>query len=101
VNIRKVVALSSLVLFTGAPFAARAGAQNKASDACIQAFIDAYLPKDSVVRVRKVGSTAGHFQVYSRQYTVVLSAQLGGDEGGLVTVRCVATGNGVVLTTRL
>jgi len=95
-NIRKVLAISSLALLTAVPFAARADAEGRASDACIQAFIDAYLPKDAVVRVRKEGPAAGPLRVYARQYTIALSAQLGVD-GGLITARCVANYSGEVL----
>lgn len=95
-NIRKVVAITSLSLFAAAPFAARADAEGKAADACIQAFVSTYLPKGQNVRVRKVGSTAGPMQIYVRRYTVDLSAHAGdGDE--LVTARCVASAGGEVL----
>jgi len=97
-NIRRVIAVSSLALFTAVPFTAMANAEANATDACIQAFIDAYLPKDSIVRVRKLGSAPGPLHIYARQYTVALSAQLGGSEGGLVTARCVANINGEVLS---
>ena len=95
-NIRKVLAISSLTLLTAVSFAARADAEGRASDACIQAFIDAYLPKDAVVRVRKEGPAAGPLRVYARQYTIALSAQLGVD-GGLITARCVANYSGEIL----
>ena len=96
-NFRKVLAISSLALLTALPFTARADAGGRASDACIQAFIDAYLPKDAVVRVRKEAPAAGPLRVYARQYTIALSARLGG-EGGLITARCVANYSGEVLT---
>ena len=95
-NFRKVFAMSSLALLTAVPFAARADAAGRASDACIQAFIDAYLPKDAVVRVRKEGPASGPLRLYARQYTIALSAQLGA-EGGLITARCVADNSGEVL----
>jgi hypothetical protein len=95
-NFRKVLAVSSLALLTAVPFAARADAAGRASDACIQAFIDAYLPKGAVVRVRKEGPAAGPLRVYARQHTIALSAQLGA-EGGLITARCVADNSGEVL----
>jgi hypothetical protein len=60
------------------------------------AFIDAYLPTNAVVRVRKHGPAAGPLRVYARQYTLALSAKLGG-EGGLITARCVANYSGEVL----
>ena len=97
-NIRTILAVSSLALLTAVPLAARAGGEDRASDACIQAFIDAYLPKDRTVRVKKIGPAAGPLHVYARQYTVALSAQLGGIEEGLVTALCVANGNGDILT---
>ena len=96
-KIRRVLAVSSLVLLTAAPFAAKADAQGRASDACIQAFVDAYLPQHAVVRVRKQGPASGPLRVYARQYTIALSAQLGGSEGGLITARCVANYSGEVL----
>ena len=92
-NIRKVAAVSSLALLIAAPFAARADAEGKAADACVQAFVDAYLPKGHTVRVRKTGAAASPLNIYSRRYTVELTAHRG-DE--LVTARCVADGGGVV-----
>jgi hypothetical protein len=46
--------------------------------------------------VRKHGPAAGPLCVYARQYTIALSAQLGG-EGGLITALCVANYSGEVL----
>jgi hypothetical protein len=97
-NIRKVVAISGLALLTATPFATHAGAAAKASDACIQAFVDAYLPKDSAVRVRKLGPAPGPLRFYSRQYTIDLSANAGATGAELVTARCVANTSGEVLT---
>jgi len=47
--------------------------------------------------VRKQGPASGPLRVYARQYTIALSAQLGGSEGGLITARCVANFSGEVL----
>jgi len=96
-NIRKVFAISGLALLAAAPFAAHAGAAAKANDACIQAFVDAYLPKDSAVRVRKAGPSASPLRIYSRQYTLDLSANVTATGNELVTARCVANLNGEVL----
>ena len=97
-NIRKVVAISGLALLTAAPFAANAGGQARANDACIQAFVDTYLPKDSNIHVRKVGPSASPLRIYSRQYTLDLSAHAGATGNELVTARCVANLSGEVLT---
>jgi len=97
-NIRKLVAISGLALLATAPFAANAGGAGKASDACVQAFVDAYLPKDKAVRVRKEGPTASPMHIYSRQYTIELSAHVSATGNELVTARCVANANGEVLT---
>jgi len=96
-NIRKVVAISGLALFAAAPFAANAGGQAKASNACIQAFVDSYLPKDSTVRVHNVRSAAGPLHFYARSYTLDLSAQAGASGEELATARCVANLNGEVI----
>jgi hypothetical protein len=92
-NIRNVVVLSSFALLTAGQFA-HADASAKASDACIQAFVETYLPKDSAVRVRKVGATANPLEIYARKFTLDLSANAGGE---LVAVRCVANADGEVL----
>jgi len=97
-NIRKVVAISGLALLGAASFAANAGGAAKASDACIQAFVDTYLPKDTAVRVRKVGPATSPLRIYSRQYTVELAAHAGTTGNELVTARCVANLSGEVLT---
>ena len=96
-NIRIVVAMASLAACAAVPFAAHAGAPQKASDACIQAFIDKYLPADSRVRVRKAGPPASPLQIYARQFTLDLSAYTGAGANGLVNARCVANVNGEVL----
>ena len=94
-NIRNVLAISSLALLTATPFAVRADAGPKASDACVQAFVATYLPKGQAVRVRKVGLATSPLHVYARRHTVALSAQLSGSDE-VVTARCVANEDGVV-----
>jgi len=97
-NIRNVVAIASLAACAAVPFAAHAGASQRASDACVQAFVDKYLPADSRVRVRKSGQPAGPLQIYARQFTLDLSAYTETRGNGLVSVRCVANANGEVLS---
>ncbi|HEU5135079.1 MAG TPA: hypothetical protein VFU13_08045 [Steroidobacteraceae bacterium] len=96
-NIRKVVAISGLALLSAAPFAAHAGGAGKATDACIQAFVDAYLPKDAAVRVRKPGPAASPLGMYTRHYKIDLSAHVGATGNEPVTARCVANADGEVL----
>jgi len=96
-KIRKVLAISGLALLTAAPFAANAGASARASNACIQAFVDAYLPKESAVRVRNVGPVANPLRIYSRQFTLDLSARTSATGNELVTARCVANLSGEVI----
>ena len=96
-NIRKVVAVTSLALLTAAPFATATDRAGKASDACIQAFVDSHLPKGHTVRVRKLAPPTSPLDSYAKRYTLDLSARLASSGTQLVTARCVVTTNGEVL----
>jgi hypothetical protein len=96
-NFRKMAAISSLVLLTAVPFAATAGSKDKATDACIQAFVDSHLPKGRTVRVHKKGHASSSVYAHVRQYTVTLSARLARSGTELATARCVVSHDGEVI----
>jgi hypothetical protein len=96
-NIRTLVAVSGLVALGAAPLAAQAHGSQKAADACIQAFVDNYLPKNHPVNVRKQLVPSSPLGTYAKQYTIDLSARLAHSGNQLVSVRCVANSAGQVI----
>ena len=97
-SIRSLVIVSGLFALTAAPPTAHADGSDRAADACIQAFVDTYLPKDRPVKVRTVSPVSGPLGAYTKRYTVDLSAHLSRSGTELVTARCVASANGQVIT---
>jgi len=96
-SIRSLVIVSGLLALTAAPLTARADGSDRAADACIQAFVDGYLPKDRQVKVRTVSPVSGPLGVYQKRYTIELSAHLARSGTELVTARCVASATGQVI----
>ncbi len=96
-NIRTLVAIPGLVALGAAPFAAQAHGPQKAADACIQAFVDNYLPKNHPVNVRKQLAPSSPLGTYAHQYTIDLSARLARSGNQLVTVRCTANSAGQII----
>lgn len=96
-NLRNLVAVSGLIALGATPFAAQAHGAETAADACIQAFVDTYLPKDKSVQIRTLSPIAGPLGIYTKRYTIDLSARLSRNGDELVTARCVANANGRVL----
>ena len=94
---RNVLAVSGLIALGATPFAAQAGGSDKAADACIQAFVDTYLPKDRSVQIKTLSPIPGPLGIYTKRYTVDLSAKLSRNGEELVTARCVANAYGRVL----
>ena len=92
---RSRVLVTGLLALGAMPFAAQADASTRAADACIQAFVDTYLPKDRQVKVRKLPHSPNVLGVYSKRYTIDLSARVSRDE--IVNARCVASPSGKVL----
>ena len=92
---RSRVLVTGLLTLGAMPFAAQADASTRAADACIQAFVDTYLPKDRQVKVRKLPHSPNVLGVYSKRYTIDLSARVSRDE--IVNARCVASPSGQVL----
>ena len=95
-SIRSRVFITGLVTLA-APFAAQANGADRAADACIQAFVETYVPKDKQVQVRKLLAASGPTSLYSRRYTIDLSTRLTRD-GDALTARCVASPEGRVIT---
>jgi hypothetical protein len=96
-NPPSLVAVSTLLALCAAPSTAQANGSDKAADACIQAFVDAYLPKDRTMKVRKLLPTAGPLSAYSKRYTIELSARLAHSGDELVMAHCVANAKGQVI----
>ncbi|HKE96056.1 MAG TPA: hypothetical protein VKB34_17240 [Povalibacter sp.] len=95
-SIRIPIAVSGLALLAALPFAAYAGAGARAADACVDAFVSTYVPKDRAVRVRIVEPAASPVDFFARRYTFALSASLHNGEE-FVTARCVANARGEVV----
>lgn len=91
------LALTGLVVLAVAPLGAQAHGSQKAADACIQAFVDNYLPKNHPVNVRRQLAPTSPLSAYAHRYTIDLSARLarGGDQ--LVSVRCTANSAGQII----
>ena len=96
-NIRSLVAVSALVTLGVAPLAAQAHGSQKAADACIQAFVDNYLPKNHPVNVRRQLVPSSPLGTYAHEYTIDLSARLARSGNQLVSVRCTANSAGQII----
>ena len=97
-NIRTLVAFSGLLALGAAPLTSYASGSSKAADACIQAFIDTYLPKDRPVQVRKLPpASQGVLNSFSKRYTIELRARAARSGTEIVTAQCVANAAGEVL----
>jgi hypothetical protein len=80
------------------PLTAYASGSSRAADACIQAFIDTYLPKDTPVQVRKLPPPSqGVLGSFSKRHTIELSARATRSGTELVTAKCVANADGEVI----
>jgi hypothetical protein len=96
-KIRSLAALSGLVALSLAPVAAQAHGPQTAADACVQAFVDNYLPKNHPVNVRKQLAPSSPLAMYTTRYTIDLSAHLTRTGEQLVRVKCVASASGQIL----
>ena len=94
---RSLAAISGLVALSLAPAAVQAHGSQKAADACIQAFVDNYLPKNHPVNVRKQLAPSSPLGMYATQYTIDLKARLSRSGNQLVSVRCVASASGEII----
>jgi hypothetical protein len=70
---RPILAVMILALF-GASLASRADALEQATDACVQAFVAAHLPKEQPVVVDKENFWTGPLDARSRTYRIELTA---------------------------
>lgn len=92
---RTALAMIGTLMLAATPLASYAG-PNQAFDACVKSFVETYIPKDRVVRVRKQHPPAGPLDALSYRknvYTIALSA--GGARSGkeIAQARCVASNN--------
>jgi hypothetical protein len=98
-NIKKAIAVSGLLALATAPLTSHAGGADKAVNACVKAFVENYLPKDQVVRVRTVESP-GPQNRFARQppsFTIALTAHGVTSGVQLAQARCVASARGEVI----
>jgi len=96
-SVRSLAIVSGLLALTTAPLTAHADGSDRAADACIQAFVDTYLPKDRQVKVRTLSPVPGPLSTYTKRYTIDLNARLARSGTELVTARCVASATGQVI----
>lgn len=95
-KIHTLVAVSGLLALGATPFAAHAYGSETAADACMQAFVDTYLPKDRMVKVRRP-STSSSVGYFTRRYTIDLRARLSRSGDEIVSARCVASADGRII----
>lgn len=96
-TIRTLVLMPGLLALGLAPLTAHADGADKAANACIQAFVDNYLPKNRPVQVRNLLPAAGAVGNYTRRYTIELTARLTHTGTELVTARCTASTSGKII----
>jgi hypothetical protein len=98
-HIRMAVAVSGLLALATAPLTSHAGGADRAVNACVKAFVENYLPKDQVVRVRRVESpdVQNRFARQPTSFTIALTAH--GVKSGveIAQARCVASARGEVM----
>ena len=96
-SIRRAVAVSGLIVLAAAPFAAQAEGSAKATQACIDAFVEAYVPEGHAVRVQTSEPAAGPLVYFVKQYTIALSAHYSRSGQEIAQARCVASRRGDVI----
>jgi hypothetical protein len=96
-NIRIALAIPGLLALAAAPMTAQAYGSDTAANACVQAFVDTYLPKDRTVKLRRLSPVAGPLGNYTKRFTIDLSARLSRSGNEIVSARCVASADGRVL----
>lgn len=93
---RPILVVATLALL-GSPLASRADAAAQAMDACVQAFVAAYLPKEQPVVVDKQNLVSGPLDAHTRTYRVVLIATGTTSGRQIAKSTCVAGRNGEVI----
>jgi hypothetical protein len=96
-SIRRAIALSGLILVSAAPFVARADATDKATDACIAAFVETYVPAGLKVHVQRDSHVAGPLDYFTKQYVIALSARFSRSGEEIAQARCIASARGDVI----
>ena len=91
-----VLAVATLALL-GSPLVSRADAVEQATDACVQAFVAASLPKGQRVVVDKTKFVSGRLDAQSRTYRIVLKATGSTSGRQLAKGVCVANRDGEVI----
>lgn len=92
------IALSGLLVLASAPLVSQASPADRAVNACVQAFVEAQVPKDRIVHVVKDRQSSLMDRFHrQRAYTIALTAQ--GKQSGkvLAQARCVANVRGEVI----
>lgn len=98
-NVRKTTAMIGTLMLAATPLASYAG-PNQALDACVKSFVETYIPKDRVVRVRKHQPPSGTFDILNYRkdvYTIALSARGARSGKEIAQARCVASKRGDVI----
>jgi hypothetical protein len=93
---RSALAVATLSLL-GSPLASRADGVEQATDACVQAFVAASLPKGQPVVVDKTRFASGPLDAQSRTYRIVLKATGATSGRQLAQGVCVANREGEVI----
>jgi hypothetical protein len=95
-SVRKALAVAGVTMLASTPLLAQASPIHRATDACVQAFVDTYLSNAKKVRVRVVEGPAAPLEYFPKKFTIALSAYTrSGQE--VAAARCVASGKGQVL----
>lgn len=96
---RMTLAVIGTLMLAATPLASHAG-PNQAIDACVSTFVETYIPKDRVVRIRKQHPPAGPLDAMSYRknvYTIALSARGARSGQEIAQARCVVSKNGQVI----
>lgn len=100
-NIRQAIAASGLAALAITPVATYADGADRAIDACVKSFVDNYLPKGQIVRVRKVEPPTSPvtelLAIRAATFTIDLTARGARSGVELARARCVASRRGDVI----
>lgn len=95
-NARKSLVMCGLLALAAMPYASYADGADRAVNACVKSFVDAYLP-DRVVQVHKQLPAPGPLDRYIDSYLIVLTAAGKTSATPLAQAQCVATRRGAVI----
>lgn len=70
-TIRSALAIPGLIALAATPFAAQADGSGRATDACIAAFVETYVPEGRTVRVHKSELAPGPLGYFIKRVVAV------------------------------